>query len=85
MQWAGFAGYFDIMAGVTLNDCCSEECRKNWALLGDDVMCFRIQLFLVRHTSVSIRRPGCFHALREGGPRILVLRSIPPCAGGFWT
>ena len=23
--------------------------------------------------------------LREGGPRIPILRSIPPCAGGFWT
>ena len=50
---------------------------------------FRIQLFLVRqwiHISVSLRRPGCFQALlREGGPRILILRSIPPCAGGFWT
>ena len=50
---------------------------------------FRIQLFLVRqwkHISVSLRRPGGFHALpREDGPQILILRSIPPSAGGFWT
>ena len=42
-----------------------------WIILGD-------------HFQMVLRRPGCFHALlREGGPRIL--RSIPPCAGGYWT
>ena len=49
---------------------------------------FRIQLFLVGqciHISISLRRPG-FHAeMLEGGPRMPFLRSIPSCAGGFWT
>ena len=60
-----------------------------WIILRDTSEWFRIQLFLVRRwirISVSLRRPGCFHALlRESGPRILILRSIPPCAGGVWT
>ena len=45
-------------------------------------------LYLVRqwiHIYVSFWRLGGFHALREGGPRILILRPIPSCPGGSWT
>ena len=53
---------------------------------------FRIRLLLARqwiHVYVSLRRPGDFHAfLREGGPRMPILRSTCPwryhrCS--FWT
>ena len=55
-----------------------------WILLGDDFWIYsRIQLCLVRqlqHVCVSLQKPGGFHAfLREGGPRILILRLIPSC------
>ena len=65
-----------------------------WIFLGDDFwIYFRIQRLFARQwipVRVSSQRPWGFHAfLREGGPRILILRSIPsflsPGAGDSWT
>ena len=57
-----------------------------WIILGDHfqiVPCSALSGSRLIHTSVCLRRPGGSHALlREGGPRILILRSIPSCAGG---
>ena len=60
LQCAGFAGddapravllffvvtpkMLGIMAGMTQVNRNLEECLKNWVLLGNDVICFRIQL-----------------------------------------
>ena len=50
-----------IMASMTQKDCCLEEYLKFGVFLGSYVICFRIQIFLVRqwiHVYVSLQRPG---------------------------
>ena len=56
---------------------------NTWIVLGDDFRKCRIQLFTwfdSGYIFMSVYRGLVgFHALREGGPRILIVRSIPSC------
>ena len=79
---------FGIMAGMTPNDGSSEEYRKigfYWEMTSY-VSVFCSFWFDGGYIFRQSTEAWLFHALlREGGPRIPILRSIPPCAGGFWT
>ena len=65
-----------------------EECSYA-VFLGDHFRICRIQLFTWFDSGYIFMSVygglGGFHALREGGPWILILRSIPSCPGGSWT
>ena len=76
-----------IMAGMTQMDRCLEEYRKlgfTWRWL-HHVSVSSSFWFDSGYMFMSVYRGLVFHALRQGGPWTLVLRSIPSCAGGFWT
>ena len=75
-----------MMAGMTQKDCCLKEYLKigfYWEITSY-VSVFSFFWFDSGYICMSVHRGLVFHALREGGPRTLVLRSIPSFAGGFW-
>ena len=76
------------MFGITAGDGCSEEYRKFgfYREMTSYASVFSSFWFDSGYIFRQSTEAWLFHALlREGGPRIPILTSIPPCARRFWA